>query len=165
MLLIGLISYGQATVPKLKFSEKISPSQKVVSKAASITLHRRDVNSKAVRNFVRTHKNVFNEKWYKLPGGFVARFLINDVDYRVDYDKKGNWFSTIRTYDESKLPKDIRHVVKSSYYDYSIILVREIERPSATFTYVVLLEGKTELINLRITNDEMDEWQKFKKSN
>jgi hypothetical protein len=83
--------------------------------------------------------------------------------YRVDYDK-GHWLHTIRTYDENELPKDIRHLVKSSYHDYNIYLVLEIEKPRDTFTYIVHLEGKTEWINVRVSSGVMDEFQKFQKS-
>jgi hypothetical protein len=41
--------------------------------------------------------------------------------------------------------------------------VQEIERPREPFTYVVHLEGKTKLINLRVSDGEMDQWQKFDK--
>jgi len=44
------------------------------------------------------------------------------------------------------------------------MFVQEIEKPRETFTYVVHLEGKTKLINLRVSNGEMDEWQKIDKS-
>jgi hypothetical protein len=99
-------------------------------------------------------------------------FILDDINYRVDYDKKGIWLHTIRTYNENKLPSDVRHLVKSSYYDYNIIVVQEIEIPwepfmdfpTDLFTYIVHLEGKTKLINLRVSNGEMDEWEKFDKS-
>jgi hypothetical protein len=164
MLAIGLISYGQATAAVLSFSNNISSAESSASTTNVSTLHPGNVHSKAVRNFVRSYKNVSNEKWYNVHDGFIAMFILDDINYRVDYDKKGNWLHTMRTYDENKLPPDVRHLVKSSYYDYNIMVVQEIEIPRETFTYVVHLEGKTKLINLRVSNGEMDEWQKFDKS-
>src|SRR5262245_51290483 len=83
--------------------------------------------------------------------------------YRVDY-YKGQWLHTIRTYDENELPRDIRHLVKSSYYDYHISLVLEIEKPRDSFTYIVHLDGKTEWISVRVSSGRMDEFQKIQKS-
>src|SRR5262252_8206089 len=83
--------------------------------------------------------------------------------YRVDYDK-GRWLHTLRTYDESALPTDIRRLVKSSYHEYDIYLVLEIEKPRDSFTYVVHLEGKTEWISVRVSRGRMDELEKFQKS-
>jgi len=164
MLAISLIFYGQASAAGLSFSDNISSAESSASKINVGTLQRSDIRAKAVRNFVRSYKNVSNEKWYNVQNGFVAMFILDDINYRVDYDKKGNWLYTMRTYDENKLPPDVRHLVKSSYYDYNITVVQEIEIPMETFTYVVHLEGKTKLINLRVSNGEMDEWQKFEKS-
>jgi hypothetical protein len=164
MLAISLIFYGQATKTGLRFSDNIPSVRNSTSKTNVNTLHRSDVNSKAVRNFVRSYKNVSKERWYSVQDGFIAMFILHDIHYRVDFDKKGNWLHTMRTYDENKLPPDIRHLVKSSYYDYNITFVQEIERPREPFTYVVHLEGKTKLINLRVSDGEMDQWQKFDKS-
>ena len=164
MLAISLISYGQATKTGLRLLNNIPSERNSTSKTIVSTLHRSDVRSKAVRNFARFYKNISDEKWYEIPDALIALFTINNIDYRVDYDKKGNWLHTMRTYSENKLPGDIRHLVKSSYYDYNIMFVQEIEKPRETFTYVVHLEGKTKLINLRVSNGEMDEWQKFDKS-
>lgn len=122
------------------------------------------INSKAVREFIKEFKQASNEAWFVTDGGFVVKFKQGGIETRADYNKKGNWLHTIRTYDENKLPADIRHRVKSSYYDYNILQVQEIEKPSNTFTYIVHLEGKTKLINLRITDENMEEWQKFDKS-
>src|SRR5262249_180736 len=135
-----------------------------ISKIVVIAANRNMVNPKAVRDFMRSYKSVSNEKWYELPDALVVMFNCGSIKYRVDYDKRGIWLHTIRIYDENTLPKDIRHLVKSSYYDYVIRLVHEIETPRYTFTYIVQLEGTKELINLRVSNGEMDEWQKFNKS-
>ena len=123
-----------------------------------------DVNRRAVKDLARRFKNSLTENWYKVPDGFVAYFTLYDVRHQVAYAKKGNWLYTIRTYDETNLPADVRHMVKSSYYDYNIFLVHEIEKPSGNLTYIIHLEGKTSFINLRVFGGEMEEWQTFKKS-
>jgi hypothetical protein len=163
MLAISLISYGQAATNGLRFADDISSPRNAVSKSAN-TLNRSDVNSKAVKNFLRSFKNVSNEKWYKVDDATVAKFTSDDIDYRVYYDKKGYWLHTIRTYDEKKMKEDLRHAVRSTYYDYDINLVNEIESPNASATYIVQLVGKTKIMNLRICDGEMEEWQKFEKS-
>ena len=106
MMAISLISYGQATTAGLRFSNNIFATENSFSKTIVNTLHRGDINSKAVRNFVRFYKNISDEKWYEIPDALIATFTFNDVDYRIDYDKKGNWLHTMRTYDENKcLPR------------------------------------------------------------
>jgi len=124
----------------------------------------KNVAPKALKSLSKNFKNVTEERWFETANSFVAKFKINDVDYRADYDKKGHWLFTIRTYDETRLPENLRDMVKSTYYDYAITLVQEIEMPANVLTYIVHLDGKSQIIKLRISDGEMDEWQKFEKS-
>jgi hypothetical protein len=59
---------------------------------------------------------------------------------------------------------DLKQSVKSSYYDYTIFQVQEIEQPLHPLNYIVHLQGKGKLINLWIYNGQMEEWQNFKES-
>jgi len=163
-LLIGVISYGQVDITSPRSSNDIPPAGSSISKNFSSSVDRNNLKSRTVRNFGRSYKNISSEKWYEVPDGFIAGFILDDINYRVDYDKRGNWLHTIRTYNENKLPPDVRHLVKSSYYDYNITLVQEIEQPRYNFTYIIHLEGKTEFFNLRVHDGEMEEWQKLVKS-
>jgi hypothetical protein len=122
------------------------------------------VNPPVIRSFLKTYKDVSDEKWIEVREGFVAMFNYNDVDYQVAYTKKGNLLRTIRSYSEDKMPADLRHLVKSTYYDHAITRVHEIEIPLIPVTYVVQLAGKKELINLGIYDGEMEVMQKFNKS-
>jgi len=123
-----------------------------------------NISTRALRNFIMDFPEVSNENWFCTQDMFVAMFRLNDINYRVDYDRKGNWIETFRTYTEKDLPDDVRQSVKGSYYDYSIYLVQEIQQPFHPSVYVVHLEGKKKLINLQVCNGVINEWQKFKKS-
>jgi hypothetical protein len=158
ILAISLISYGQVTHTGLRFTDNISSEETSTAKAAT------SVNSKALKNFARLYKDVANEKWYNVHDGQVAMFTANGVDNRVAYDKKGNWVNTIRTYGESNLPGDVRHAVKSNYYDYNINLVQEIETPYNPTTYLIQLIGKTEIISLRMCEGEISVLKRYNKS-
>jgi hypothetical protein len=122
------------------------------------------VNPAVIRNFIRTYKGVTNEKWIEIQNGFVAMFSLNDIDYQVTYDKKGTLVRAIRSYQEAKLAPNLRHIIKSNYYDYDINLVQEIENSIDPVTYVIHLTGKTELIDLGFTDGELQVLQKFKRS-
>src|ERR1051326_4039193 len=96
--------------------------------APTASIDRNNVNVRGVKNFVKSYKNVAGEKWFELKSGFVAMFGLDDIDYQVAYDKKGNWLRTIRSYGEAKLSQDLRHTINSIYYDYDINRVQEIEK-------------------------------------
>jgi len=122
-----------------------------------------NISTRAIRNFVADFPEVSNENWFCTQDLFVATFTLNDISYRVDYDRTGSWIETFRIYDEAKLPLDVWQAVKSSYYDYTIYQVQEIEQPHQPIVYVVHLDGKKKLINLQVCNGAVYEWQKFKK--
>jgi len=164
MLAITLISHGQATNTDLAFTKNNVSKEASVSKVAGSSLNRSTVTSKARKNFEMSYKNVSDEKWFNEPGGLVAMFRINDIEHHVFYDKKGGWCNTIRAYDENKLPPDVRHAVRSTYYDYSINLVQEIQTPLSPTTYVIQLIGKTDIISLRMCEGEMTVLKTFTKS-
>ena len=122
------------------------------------------VNPTVIRSFLKTYRDVAGEKWIEVNEGFVAMFNYNDMDYQVAYDKRGNLLRTIRSYTEDRMSQGLRHIVKSNYYDYEINRVHEIETPRNSLTYVIQLVGKKEVINLGISDGEMQELGKFNKS-
>ena len=163
-LLIGIAANGQLASSNVPSPKEIVSVQNSASNSASNSVEPSNVNQKAVKDLAKSFKNLFDEKWLKVAGGFVVKFALTDVLCQVAYDKRGNRVYSVRTYSEAKLPVDIRHIVKSTYYDYNITLVQEIEQPANHITYIIHLEGKTELINLKVIDGEMEEWQKFIRS-
>ena len=84
------------------------------------------INTRALRFFNKDFKNAEDIKWYKLKDGFVSYCRINGNKNRVFYDQKGNCAGSITYYNDKTMPKDLREIVKSVYYDYAITVVEEI---------------------------------------
>src|SRR5438034_10585102 len=61
------------------------------------------INIKAVRGFKQIYKNIEQETWYVIPGGFRAKFVDKGILYAVTYNGKGKWLSTVRQYSEKEL--------------------------------------------------------------
>jgi hypothetical protein len=116
----------------------------------------RNIPIKAVRSFRNSWQYVDNETWYEIPDGYRARFTEDQVLYLVTYNRKGKWLSTIRQYDETKLDRTVRGQAKSVYYDYSILLIEEIEQPMKPLTYVIHMEDRTSFKNIRVCDREME---------
>lgn len=115
---------------------------------------RNDVPAKVVRDFL---KNFPAEKavWYLDAKGFVAIFHTNDMHQMVYYDEKGDWTATVRNYKEKYLPKDVRTMVRKTYFDYAIIHAVEVETMSGTaYLISVLLDNDYKII--RVADDEME---------
>jgi hypothetical protein len=125
------------------------------------------ISPRAVKDFMNTHKNVTGESWMKTKDGFSVRFNSDDVRTTIYYDKKGNWSGSIKIYGEENLLREVRHVVKSTYYDYNIVYAQEIETTDSDGvpTYVVCVEDKTKIKMIRIRDGEMSVWKEFTKTN
>lgn len=95
-----------------------------------------------------------DEAWYKLPKGYLAVYTEDDRQNRYVYDKKGNWLYALLTYQEKDLPKDVRGLVKGTYYDYSITWAKEIRQGDET-VYVVHVESNNEWKDVSIRDGEM----------
>ena len=162
MLVTCIAVNGQIASDNIQPSGYFDPFEKTIS--ISTPVARQDVNSRAVRNFGRSYKNVVGETWFKSPQGFVSLFDLDDIGYQVVYAKKGTWVYTIRSYGEANLPEDIRHLVKSVYYDCTINLVQEIETPVDPLAYIIQLKGKTQIISLRFCDGEMNVFKKYNRS-
>ena len=121
------------------------------------------LSTKALKDFNKTFKDAGNAAWSETNDGFMAKFKKDDVETKVFYDRKGRWMANVRNYQEDKLPKEIRHMVKSNYYDYNIFLVQEVTVGNKT-AYLVKIEDKTSIKTIRITDDGMDEYEAFEKS-
>lgn len=135
-----------------------------IAKDESVPNYRNNISTRAVRNFMENFESVSNETWFNAEDRFLVTFKLDDVHYRVDYDKRGDWIQTIRSYDQFKLPPAIRDMINSSYRGYHIFLVQEVEIPLHPVNYFIHLDGEGRLINLRIFNSEIQELENFKKS-
>lgn len=125
-------------------------------------LHLNEVHTKALRSFAREYKDNTDAKWYTSPGGFTVYFTDKKVRTKIFYDKRGNHRCTVRNYDETVLPREVRHEVKSHYYDYNIYHVIEMTAAGAT-AYIIKLEGKESWIDLRVQNNEIEIIKEFNK--
>ena len=122
------------------------------------------LNEHAIRSdnaAVRATRDLWNrvgdrkdESWYKLPKGYLATFTEDGIENRYIYDQRGSWRYTMLTYREDHLPAEVRKVVKSTYYDYSIAWVKEI-RQGEDIAYVVHVESDKEWKDVVVQNGEM----------
>ena len=146
--------------------ERINPSeQSVNSLLEAITpVSIAEINAKAVRNFSKDYKKATDVKWIKTSEGLYAAYFVNDdIQNLVCYNKKGNFECQLRYYQEEKLPREIRGLVKSAYYDFSIYLVTEVHR-NGKIAYVIKMEDKTSWKTVKVVDGEMEVTEDYRKS-
>jgi len=113
-----------------------------------------NINSRAIRDFTVSYKNPTEVRWIILPEGFQVHCYDDGYQIRIRYDNRGKRICMIRDYGESKLPRDVRHVIKSQYYDYNIFTVSEITMRGRTI-YIVKMSDATTWKTLCIEDGEM----------
>jgi len=79
-------------------------------------------------------------------------FIENGFGSRAFSEKKGYWLCFLILYQEDKLPGDIRAIIKSTFYDWFIKLVQEVQT-TLGMAYVVTLKDKS---NIRIIKVEAE---------
>jgi hypothetical protein len=120
------------------------------------------ISTRAIKNFNAEFGKTVASKWFKLLNGFVAHFTVDNILNRSYYDKRGNWlYSTQYYYDEKKLPKEVRAIVKSTYYDYSISGIQEIHVEDK-IVFLVSVKDETSWKKIRVCDGEMQELATYK---
>lgn len=113
------------------------------------------VNIKAVRDFINRYKNIAGERWFTTGEGYVANFLLNNVDTRIVYDYRGVWLYNLLTYTEDHLPFAVRDMVKREYYDFDIVFTREFQLKDGP-VYMISLRNENIRKTVRVCNGEME---------
>jgi hypothetical protein len=124
------------------------------------------VNLKAMRDFRNTYTNVNDEVWIKSKNGYIALFTSDDTRFKVEYDNLGDWYATEKAYAENKLPRDIRAIVKRTYFDYTINWITEITVPE-DFTgpaYIIQIQDEKGYRSICVHEGEMRTLEEFSKS-
>lgn len=124
--------------------------------------HTTILNVRADKNFRREFKNIQNASWNEKEDGYRVRFTDNSIRYMVDYDKKGNWVSTIKSYDETKLSTQIANSVKTAFLGYAIAWVIELKVGDVT-AHLVKIENKQSLKTVRVVKDDLDVIENYEK--
>jgi hypothetical protein len=115
-----------------------------------------NIHMRAIRDFVCRYEKATDVAWFTVPNGFIVRFVTDSMYSRSAYKKNGIWVYTIKQYAEEKMAKTIRHLVKSTYYDYSITLVEQVELPDEPVKYIVHLQDAVSWKNVLVSEGQLD---------
>ena len=160
-------AYAQNSVnPEILEPQKNATAiEKAVAPVNNHSVDMGEINAKALKHFTKTYKNVTGESWQKIKDGYTAKFNSNGVSNRIFYSPNGKWSGSLKGYSEDKLPQEIRHAVKREYYDYIITYVQEVETTDSYGipTYIIHLEDKNNIKQVRFSDGQMEVWKEFKK--
>jgi hypothetical protein len=122
------------------------------------------VHVRAMRDFLKRDKTAANTDWMVAETGYVVKYTgKNNSRCRTVYNCRGEFVYTIRQYYENNMPRDVRGIVKSEYYDYTITVVEEIEERLKPLAYIVHLEDEATIKNVRVCDREMVVLEEYRK--
>jgi len=151
---------GDSTLLSFSKNKKISSSYELNRAADSVSHFYNDMNLNIVRAFMEEYKDVNNVRWVKCEKGYIALFVKDSVDTRVQYDKWGNFEVQFRYYLENRLSPEIRGLVKRNYYDYRIFQISEARKGGVT-CYQIKIRKKNKFKVINIINGEMKVMDEF----
>ena len=126
-------------------------------------LNETNVNINAVRDFTKKYKNASGVKWVKNDNGSSVYFVMDGVKMKSSYNTKGRTDYTLKYYDESKIPTEVRHLVKSTYYDYTIVIATEVVR-NENVSYLIKMQNEKEFLTVKFDNGELSVFERTTKA-
>jgi hypothetical protein len=115
---------------------------------------------RAARDFWQRAGETKGENWYKMPAGYMAFYQQGLAQGRYYYNKRGYWLYSLLTYSEKDLPAEVRRLIRSTYYDYSITWAKEIDQPQS-IVYVAHIENGAGWEEIAVQDGEMQVLKAF----
>ena len=162
-MLIGAITFSSSThAQDYVYNQNLVTAVNPYPEKERKTVNEMDVNINAVRDFAKNFQNATAVKWVKNENGASVYFVFDGVKMRSSYDAKGRKEYTLKYYDEFKLPAEVRHLVRSTYYDYSIAIATEVVRHGQV-SYLVKMENDKEFLTVKVDDGELSVFEKTTK--
>ena len=122
------------------------------------------VNAKMHNHFSKNFKNATDIRIHPEADHTQISFKENGSANSVQYNKKGKWQYSLRTYDESKLSDNLRNDVESAYPGFKVFgFVNEVDVLNKTAT-LVMIENKDSWKRIRIVDNEISVYEEYRKS-
>lgn len=163
-LVAGILMLSTVSAQKKTSSPVIPPTgttEIVIS--GSAVMNELKVPVKAMRDFTRSFRNASNIRWYKTKDYLVAHFYEANIKTVTLYTHAGRNVYTMRYLRERDLPTNVRHLVKSNYYDYTITQITKLDYQGSC-AYLFQLRDSTWFKMVRVQDEQIDVIQSFRKS-
>ncbi|MGN6617712.1 MAG: hypothetical protein ACTHJ5_11110 [Ilyomonas sp.] len=119
--------------------------------------------AKLLKAFNSSFPNAHNVKWHEDDKGFLASFKESDMLVKVNYDKNGEFVSSLRYYPENKLPLNVLMSLKKRFPEKQIFGVTEVTTVDAVNYYVKMQDDKRWYTVKSDANGNLQVVEKFKK--
>jgi hypothetical protein len=155
-IVASMISFSTSIAQADKFKEL--PLITITASTSTVK-----VNAKIDRAFSQFFQNATNLRWYEVEKKMLAKFIMNERENRALFTKNGELVYQLAYGTEAFLPQEVRHLVKSKYYDQTITRVLKVNQDKRTI-WVIRLEDAKDHIMARVEDMELEETQRLHKA-
>ena len=122
------------------------------------------ISEKILNSFKQTFPDAQQVKWLEQADRYTVNFKENGILTKIDYDKNGNFISSLRYYTEKNLPINIICRLQKKYADKKVFGVTEMTSES-TVEYYIKLEDDQNWITVKSNADgNMQVVEKYRKA-
>ena len=121
------------------------------------------VSQKVSESFASLFKGAEAPKWFAADKDYVVDFILNNQLNKAEFTKNGRLVYHMAFGTEKQMPTDIRTIVKSKYFDFTINSTVKItyEEKSA---WIVNIEDAENILVVRVVDGVMDVVEKLAKA-
>jgi len=145
----------------LAANAQVSPNSYAINRPAhnyrpefTDTKYLNEINVNAIRHFNRTFGEFTDENWTTTEDGYRADYVNNAIIYHIEYNKAGNWVSTLRVYQSELLPTQIADVVHAEFPSSTILTTNEVSTGDK-LAYFTQIQDSTTLKTVSIVDGEL----------
>ena len=138
--------------PKSKLAKNFISSHKNLVKIPITSVHIR-----AFKEFSHLHNDASKAEWFKTDFGFVATLIEDGKNAKIVYDKEGRWFYNLYSYSEDLLPKDVRHLVNSRYYDNDMLFIYQYDFDKKSTYIIRMTDSQSKILTLLVCDGMVEE--------
>jgi hypothetical protein len=122
------------------------------------------ISEKMLNSFKQTFPDAEQVKWLESTDRYTVNFKENGILTKIDYDKDGNFISSLRYYSEKNLPINILCRLQKKYADKKVFGVTEMTSESVVEYYIKLEDNENWITVKSNAEGNLQVVEKYKKA-
>ena len=122
------------------------------------------ISDKLLQAFRQTFPDAVQVKWTEEPTRYTVSFKQNEILTKVEYDKDGNFVSSLRYYSEKNLPVTVLCQLQKKYPGKTVFGVTELATDASTEYYIKLVDDRNWTTVRSDADGNMQLVEKYKKA-